>query len=707
MMPRYATTIFLSAFLLFQVQPLIGKFVLPWFGGSPGVWTTCMLFFQVALLAGYAYAHYLSSRLSGNWQRGVHLTLLAVSLCFLPIAPQAELWKPSAGAIPSLRILALLAATIGLPYFLLSSTGPLLQESFRRETGRPPYRLYALSNVGSLLALLTYPFVFEPQLKLGAQIVAWSYGYAVFAALCGVCAWRLASLPAVAAAVGDKKRKKVSKPEVQPAARDVAWWLALAACGSVMLLATTNQLTQEVPPVPFLWVVPLALYLLTFVICFDSDGWYHRPTFSLLLAVAVTAAGYALWRGQQLPMWQQLTIYPAALFACCMVCHGELARTRPSPRYATLFYLVVSAGGALGGLLVAIVAPLLFEDFWEFPLGLVATVALSVVGLWMSEGLPARLSKWEWAGGVLAAVGVTVGLGAWLFKTTPGDTAPIARSRNFYGVLRVGEGPHPDDPNGPRRLLTNGRIEHGLQYLDATKSRWPTTYYVPTSGVGLAIAHHPRRAATDPTQRNLRIGVVGLGAGTLAASAQSGDYLRFYEINPEVIRISNEFFTYRKNSAATIDVVEGDARIEMERELGASVPGNFDVLVIDAFTSDSIPIHLLTLECVKVYTQHLKPDGILCIHLTNIFLDLCSVIRGISLELDLSGVIIDHHGDTATGAYLSTWVLFGANPTFFNDPAVLAAVQASDKHVSPLVIWTDDYASLWQVLKELRRWTGR
>jgi hypothetical protein len=380
-----------------------------------------------------------------------------------------------------------------------------------------------------------------------------------------------------------------------------------------------------------------------------------------------------------------------------MVCHGELAQSRPAPHFATLFYLVVSIGGALGGVLVALVAPLLLSDYWEYPLGLVC------VGLFALGDTRARPARWEWVAGGLSATAMAVGLAAWLLNPTAEATTRVEKTRNFYGVLRVGEGNDSRDPLGAKRVLTNGRIEHGVQYLDAAKRRLPTTYYVPHSGVGLAIDHHPRRNASDPADRSLRIGVVGLGAGTLAANARPGDYLRFYEINPEVIRISNEYFTFRKDSAATIEIVPGDARIEMERQLAAGKPGLFDVLVIDAFTSDSIPMHLLTLECVRVYARHRKPDGILCIHLTNLFLDLTSVIRGISQELQLTGVIIDTSSSYATGAYYSTWALFSQNQKFFDDPVIVAAVQASAVHDSPAVIWTDDYASLWQVLTALRR----
>ena len=325
-MRRYAVTIFLSAFLLFQVQPLVGKFILPWFGGSPAVWTTCMLFFQVLLLAGYSYAHGITDRLSIGSQRVCHLALLLASLWFLPIAAHAEAWKPTGAEMPVPGILALLGATIGLPYFLLSSTGPLLQESFRRETGLAPYRLYSLSNVGSLLALLSYPFVFEPQWTLRAQQWAWSGGYALFVICCGGCVVRFAP--------GQQREAATSRPTHadRPSWGKVLLWLALAACGSIMLLATTNQMCQEIPAVPFLWVLPLALYLLSFIICFDHERWYHRNTFLVLLTAAVLLACLTMYAGNTLGIANQVAAYSATLFVCCMICHGELARAKPAPR---------------------------------------------------------------------------------------------------------------------------------------------------------------------------------------------------------------------------------------------------------------------------------------------------------------------------------------------------------------------------------------
>lgn len=695
-MARYAITIFLSAFLLFQVQPLIAKVILPWFGGTPAVWTACMLFFQVLLLGGYSYAHLVSSRLPPRGLAALHAVLVLGSLWFLPISPD-DGWKLSGGDIPVARILGLLVFTIGLPYFLLSTTGPLLQESFRRETGHPPYRLYALSNVGSLLALLSYPFVFEPQLTLRMQILAWSTGYTVFAVLALWCAVTFARIWRPAAADGGETAAAAPAAE-RPKLKDILLWLALAACGSVMLLATTNQLCQEVTSVPFLWVLPLSLYLFTFIICFDHERWYHRNTFVVLLAIAVLLACYAMFEGNDMTMWQQLAIYSATLFVCCMVCHGELVLSRPAPEHATLFYLMVAAGGALGGVLVAIVAPLVLRGFWEFHIGLVATVVLAFVASLARGSMRTNIPRPVWIGGGALGVALAIAVGLVVGREGRSVLGIIESTRNFYGVLHVSREEDLYTDNGPKYELMHGTIQHGFQYIDPDKRDWPTSYYGPPTGVGLAIEHHPRRRAKDPKDRTLRIGVVGLGCGTVAAYGQKGDVVRFYEINPEVVRLSDKYFTYRKDTPAEVDVVLGDARIMLERQLANGRPQKFDVLVIDAFSSDAIPMHLLTKEAVNLYRQHLKPDGMLCIHISNRFLDLKGVVLGIAQAVGMPCVLVETLDDDERGLNTSTWVVLTKNWEFLSDPVVAKASAPCWPNTGEPLVWTDDYGSLWQVI---------
>ncbi|MGD9721824.1 MAG: fused MFS/spermidine synthase [Pirellulales bacterium] len=746
-MARYALTIFTSAFLLFQVQPLIGKFILPWFGGGPAVWTACMLFFQVFLLAGYAYAHLLASRVPPHAGRIVHWGLLAVSLAFLPIEPDADVWKRAIEDVPVARIAGLLSATIGLPYFLLASTGPLLQESFRRETGLAPYRLYALSNFGSLLALITYPFVFEPQFRLHTQIIGWSCGYVLFAALSAWCVRGLVK-GAYAVAGGEFEHGTPATPAAEaqqpPTWSQVLLWLALAACGSTLLLATTNQLCMEVTTVPFLWVLPLALYLTTFIICFDHERWYQREVFLVLLMGAIMGASYAIFEGTRLELWKQVGLFSFALWVCCMVCHGELVRAKPAPQYATLFYLMVAAGGALGGVLVAIVAPLVLPDYYEFQLAMFLTVLLAFLATYRGSAKTAATPMPVWIAG--AGVTLAVGLAIIGVVTSGVSTADLSETnlettRNFYGVLRVNRADNVTDEKGPLMELVHGRIRHGFQYVEPPYSRMPTTYYGYPSGIGLAIAHHPRRSAPATAAQSaaagsetaapdepklapsaqdnaaagttpgdgkqpaaapggtLRVGVIGLGCGTLAAYGKPGDYFRFYDINPAVVRIADEYFTYRKDSAAKVDIVLGDARINLERELTEGRPQRFDVLAIDAFTSDSIPMHLVTRECAELYRAHLKPDGLLCLHISNRFLNLDGVGRGMAQVLGCECVRIHSDDDADRGLDSASWLILTNNRPFLDLPVVRdSIVPWTDQDPAPLV-WTDDYGSLWQTLK--------
>lgn len=693
-MIRYPLTIFLSAFLLFQVQPLVGKMVLPWFGGSPAVWTSCMLFFQMLLLGGYAYAHFVSTRLPAKVLTGVHGGLLLLSLLFLPIAPSLA-WKPEGSELPVLRIVGLLAFTVGLPYFLLSTTGPLLQESFRRETGRTPYRLYSLSNAGSLLALLSYPFVFEPALTLRVQRLGWSAGYAGFVLL---CLWSTAEFLRLWSAKPTAESEPAPAASPRPPLRTILLWLALAACGSVMLLATTNQLCMEVTSVPFLWVLPLSLYLLTFIICFDHERWYPRRAMTVLLAVAVIGGSWGMFKGNELEVWEQLIVFCGAMFICCMVCHGELAHAKPAPEHATLFYLMVSAGGALGGLFVALVAPQIFSGYWEYPLALLATIALAFIAGQESTTGRIELPRPVWIAGGAIIVALSMAVGLVLAREGVALQSTLESTRNFYGVLRVNRDGHLTDDNGEFHELIHGTIQHGFQYIDENRRTMATSYYGHDSGVGLALERHPRRRAEAPEDRTLRIGAVGLGTGTLATYGMPGDVIQFFEINPEVVRLSEEYFTFRKDSSAKIDIIMGDARLNLEKQRDQDAP-KFDVLAIDAFSSDSIPMHLLTVEAVQLYLDRLKPDGILCIHISNRYLDLDGVCLAIAQKLNWPIVMIDSPGELQLGTNKATWMLLTKNEEFLRDEAVKEAIATDWLGERAPVLWTDDYGSLWQVME--------
>ena len=704
-MLRYWLTIFLGAFLLFEVQPLIGKYILPWFGGTPAVWTTCMLLFQILLLAGYAYAHLLCSRLAVRRQGVVHLVLLAVSLVSLPIIPSID-WQPSDGADPSWRILGLLTATIGLPYFVLASTSPLLQNWFASQSkGRSPYRLYSLSNAGSLLALVSYTTLIEPNWSVAWQAKVWSGAYIVFAVICGWCAVRVIGA-AKQADAEEPLSAAATSPEPLPSTGVLLLWLALSACGSTLLLATTNQMCQEVAVVPVLWIVPLAVYLLSFIIAFDSPRWYRREVFGVLLAVGAVATLFVSDPTSDLPNQLGLVavvgVYSLTLFAGVMICHGELARSKPAACYLTMFYLLVAAGGALGGLFVALWAPLMFPGYWEFQLALATTCVLIVVCLMRDRTIGARQKPITWSWRILGIIYCFVITGL-LKQAAAVDPDTIERTRDFYGVLKVANAPAMKDPTTgqewpQRRVLLHGRTQHGSQLADPAKRRWPTTYYGPASGVGLALNHHPARASAKPEEQGLRIGAVGLGVGTITAYAREHDELRFYEIDPGVERMARKYFTFLKDAPRKPQVVLGDGRVQLEAELSRNEPQNFDILVLDAFSSDAIPLHLLTLEFFETCWKHLKPDGLYTVHISNRHVDLRRLFRGLAERTNKRVIEVNSTNEPALGVNVSEWLILTTNQAFLETPAIKQATMPWPAQLPPPIVWTDDRASIWQVL---------
>jgi len=664
----YAATIFLSSFLLFLVQPLIARLILPWFGGSAAVWTTCMLFFQAMLLAGYGYAHLLDGKLRGRLQPLIHTALLAAAVACLPIAP-SEAWKPTGEDEPISRILLLLGATVGLPYFLVASTSPLLQAWFARaRPGENPYRLFAISNLASLIALLGYPFVVEPFLAAGDQVRLWSWGFAAFAALCAVVAWRTPQpAPSSAPAAG---AETIGTPRV-------ALWLALSATGSVLLLATTNHLTQNVASIPLLWLAPLTLYLLTFIIAFEGRNWY-RPR--LVLPLVLAALGGMAWLlvdsdyHYDLPL--QLAMFLSGLFLGCLFCHGELYRLRPAPQQLTSFYLIVSAGGALGGLFVAVVAPLAFDAYYELGIGMTALAILAALRF-APLGREHRLATLS----VLVGVAACAAYDGFHYHS---DTR--VSERGFYGVLRVKEYGSPE--NSHVRRLVHGTIMHGEQYLDLP--RFLTTYYQKSSGIGLAIQ-------SKQDGGPIRVGVIGLGTGTIAAYGRPGDVYRFYDIDPRVAKLARQEFSFLADSAAQVEVALGDARLTLERE----APQNFDVLAVDAFSSDAIPVHLITKEALGIYLRHTKSDGIVAFHVSNRFLELIAVVARIAKEQGAYAVLVsdDPEDEDTSRRSRTDWVLVSRDRAALERPAIVEGGAAEAEDRPEWRTWTDDYSNLIQILK--------
>jgi len=643
-----AGTIFLGAFLLFLIEPLFAKSILPWFGGSASVWATCLVFFQTALLLGYLYADLTTRRLTPKRLSTTHLGLLLVSLLWLPIAPQI-FWRSHAQVDPAWRILGLLTFSIGLPFVLLSATSPLLQSWYaRRASGRSPYHLFALSNLASLLALLSFPFLIEPRLSSRQQSILWSSVYALFAICCSLSAWF--------------NRIKLL-------------WLGLSACGSMMLLAVTNHLSQNVAPVPLLWIVPLALYLLSFAMVFAKRQFYSRWFVARLLAVVLGTAGYAIYDSSITHAIQiSVPLFCGVLFVVCLFCHGELVERKPAARYLTSFYLFIAFGGALGAVSVGLLAPHILSGIYELPMILLVAAFLGVVVLWF-EGWSARFF---WAS-------MTVAMGAVLvFNVRTTRQGTVAMMRNFYGALRIQE--FKAGRLLPYRTLLHGTIQHGAQYLSFPENRNPTTYYGRTSGVGLALEY----CCDGPK----RIGVIGLGAGTLAAYGKPGDSFRFYEINPQVLEVANSWFTFLKQSPAKTEIILGDARLSLESE----PPQQFDVLAVDAFSGDAIPVHLLTKEAFAVYFRHLKPDGILAVHTSNTYLNLAPVVKLLAEDADYPVRLIVSDEDAPRMISSADWVLVTRNQEFLNEPDTFAGGEAI-LVPAHLRLWTDGYNNLFEILR--------
>ena len=686
----YAATIFLSAFLLFQVQPLIAKIILPWFGGSAAVWAAALLFFQLSLLAGYAYAHALIKFTKARTQLLIHGILLLASCALLPILPNVS-WKPTAIGDPTLRILELLGATIGLPYFLLSSTSPLLQAWYVRRTGSGvPYRLFALSNFGSMLALLSFPFLVEPNIASPQQAYIWSAAFVVFAALCLVTAW--VSREEVAATVAVQSTPAVAAvpetPAERPTAGQLLLWVSLAACASTLLVSITNHMSQNVAPIPLLWVVPLAVYLLTFILAFESDKIYQRWIFLPWVAPALGWMAYSIYAGEgNLHIKYSIPIFCAGLFICCMLCHGELALRKPAPQYLTLFYLMVSVGGAVGGIFVAIIAPRMFNSYLELPIGLVACGVLAVIVL--SDVSIPKLGPWPVRFALAIAVGLLAG---YLVRKEVADRQGYHLfARNFYGELRIR-----DDDVGQEyamRNLLHGTINHGSQRLNPEHRYEVNSYYAPSSGIGRTMQ---AKQGLGP----IRYGVIGMGAGVMTGYCRAGDYVRVYEINPLVKSLSDRGeFTFFSHCAGDKQVLMGDARLTMEAQVLQQAPQNYDVLVVDAFSSDAIPVHLLTREVMKLYFRLLKPDGVLAVHISNRYLDLAPVCeRGAEFVGKKATVVMDDASEN-TFANSTTWVLITSpDNNVFQNSSFEGANMFPAKAEPAFRGWTDDYSSILPIL---------
>ena len=679
-----AACVFSGAFLLFLLEPLVAKSILPWFGGGASVWTTCMLFFQVVLLAGYAYAHLGSTRLGRKGQLWVHLVLIALAVAALPVIAPGRL-RPSPEANPIVQVLLVLSITAGLPFLLLSATGILVQAWWvRLHPDVPPYRLYALSNTGSLAGLLAYPLLVEPLVGLHTQAWLWSGALVAFGLLCATCALIASTTPSQA------ESESAAVDDTPPASNwAVLAWIILPVIPSVMLLAVTAALTQNVAPIPFLWVLPLVIYLVSFILCFEYPRMYRRDVLMPIYgAAALVLCTLLLQKWVKLDLSVQLIVYSTLLFAACMICHGELYRIRPSSRYLSRFYLSLALGGALGGVFVGVVAPVVFRGMWELHLSVAACALVCLVVMWGARGSVLRGGRPIWAWFSISMLSTIAAATLWMDVSGRflGDGL-IVRNRGFYGALTVQE--RITYPMGEKiRILFHGGIIHGLQMEDPNRWQEPLSYYWP----GTAISQVLQSTAGRPRPRH--IGIAGLGAGALIAYGQPGDRITIYEINPQVVDVAKEQFTFLRNTPAEVKIVEGDARISMERQENQQ----FDVLVLDAFNGDSVPVHLLTREAFELYRRHLKPDGILAVHITNAYLNLEPVVARVAQELGFAAVVADTSSPRDDGRfYEACWAILSPKPGSIDIDELRAISRAA--RVNPKVqLWTDDHSNLLRIL---------
>ena len=681
-MVRYALTIFLSAFLLFQVQPIVARIILPRFGGTSAVWTTCMMYFQTVLLFGYIYAHIVRRIFSPKTTWIIHLTLLCTAAITLRI--QAIPDQPINGSDNlAWSIIQVLTLTIGLPFLALSTTGPLVQAwHSTTHPNRQTYRLYALSNVGSMLALLTYPFIVERFFGLSVQQTSWSIGFLVFACLSAWSGWQTIHFE-------EWQTSRESESPGQEYKRiggtTISAWLLLSATASIVLLATTNLMCLEVASYPFLWILPLALYLITLIICFDRPQWYHRnPSISLLL-ICIAFAILLVHLGTKASLMVQVCGMSAVCFLGSLVCHGELQRLKPPTVYLTLFYLCIAAGGAVGGIFVAFIAPRLFNGYYEFHAGVILAIVIPMIIIYLeqrkkSNGLPTSF----WFGAVASMIVLSLVICSLIYQLDRSfQPNLIFHQRNDYGIVSVQDKP-------TFRVLINGQTVHGGQSLNESFEFTPNLYYVNGSGASLAFqAFREWQKSHGLTERPMNVGVLGLGTGSLSAWGRANDRFCFYELNPLVTEVANDYFTFIKEN--DIEVVTGDGRIELEKELITNGPRNFDILFIDAFSSDSIPVHLLTTECLELYWEHLNPNGILVLHITNKFVDLRPVVQSLAQNLGATATLIDHANPVIQTE--TRWVLLTRNEELSRSP-ILKSVQSAWPEDLPKIIWTDDFASL-------------
>ena len=736
----FSLAMFVSATLLFLIQPMFTKMVLPLLGGTPSVWNTCMVFYQAALLAGYVYAHAAPKWLGVRRQAALHLGLLLLIILTLPIGI-SQGWTPPQTSNPIAWLLLLLLISVGLPFFVVSTTAPMLQKWFTHtghHAARDPYFLYGASNLGSMLALVAYPVLVEPYLRLHHQAWAWAGGYLLLLGLISLCAvtvWRTAGGP-------DETAAAASSPEA-PGAPALplltldrrAWWVLLAFAPSSLLLGVTSYLSTDIASVPLLWVIPLAIYLLTFVLVFARRPLLPHGLMLLIEPYLLIPVVLLFFAGLQAGLWQVFILHLLAFFCIAMVCHGELMRARPPAAQLTEFYLWMSVGGVLGGVFNALVAPVVFKSVIEYPLIIVVACLLrpdlSLPGQkwyrqeryrrWLDVALPlgllallAGLSR-VFEGGpqpqerlVLLVVACLAGVICYSFRQRPRRFAlglgvallaglwfapdrgqqVLFTERNFFGVLRVKQ-----TEKGASRyhVLTHGSTFHGAQCLDPARRRDPLLYFHRAGPLGQIFASF---ASANPWRE---VSIIGLGTGSMAAYAKPGQHFTFYEIDPAVEQVARDerYFTYLADCRGKVDVVLGDARLSLQ----AAPAAHYDMFILDAFSSDAIPLHLVTREALRLYLSKLKEGGVMAFHISNRYLDLKPVLGNLAQDAGLSCWVRDdlnlsaaELSDLKCG---SVWVVMARRPQDLTPLTADSRWQKLSGNGAPL--WTDDFSNILTV----------
>lgn len=688
----FAFSIFFGSFLLFQVQPIISKYILPWFGGTTSVWVTAMLFFQTFLLLGYAYVLFLS-KVSLKKQIAIHAFLIVVisaivlwvsSLWQTPILPDSS-WKPDETFSPIVQVLFILSVSVGLPYFLLSTTSVLLQKWFSTlQSKRSPYPLYSLSNAASLIALLSYPVLIEPFLPLRLQGIWWGIGFGAYVVFLLVCCGQTFFF-------AKKQKIKAQAKRILIPQKTAFIWIFFSATATLMLLSITTIQTQSIAPIPFLWILPLSLYLLSFILCFSSSKWYWRNFYAyVFLITAPIVLVFALSQAPSVLIG--ITIYSLTLFSCCMLCHGELYHYRPHPSRLDTFYVLIALGSVISGIFVGIVAPLLFKGHWELYIAFYSSFFVAVIALIKYKNslffrkMPLFFTSEKELYICLAIAFPTI-LGTMIFFLVwISGYSSIKQWRDFYGVVTVKDRKL---EHTTQRFMLHGNIIHGVQYTSTEKRYKPTAYFGASSGVGIAMKQYQKK------HKQMNVGVLGLGIGTLAVYGRPGDNYIFYEINPQVKDVAYNEFTYLSDSKAHVDVVLGDGRLSIEKEVAAKQP-KFDMLVMDAFSDDAIPVHLVTKEAFAIYLDRIKPHGLIAVNISNNYVNLRPLLIHMAKYYDLSYAIIALRkpGDDEL---LSEWVILTKDKSFVDAPAI-ARIRENKQHKT-VSLWTDDYSNLFQLLK--------